>query len=85
VGFHYRRPATRGGRAARDLGRECGEVAGGVEVAIEHEAALVASECPFGQAQCGFTTPQAEQVVEDGYQRSARCTVLPAHPVLYSI
>jgi hypothetical protein len=24
-----------------------------------------------------FTTPQAEQVLEEGYQRSATCTVVP--------
>ena len=32
-----------------------------------------------------FTTPQAEQVLEEGYQRSATCTVVAAQPVLYSI
>ncbi|HJX22021.1 MAG TPA: hypothetical protein VJ454_13585 [Steroidobacteraceae bacterium] len=37
-----------------DLVHELGEVAGGVEVAIEHEAALIAPVGPFGQAQLGF-------------------------------
>jgi hypothetical protein len=33
---------------------ERGEVTGSVPVAIEHEGALIAAECPFGQAQLGF-------------------------------
>src|SRR3977135_4674638 len=32
-----------------------------------------------------FTTPQAEQVLEEGYQRAATCRVVAAQPVLYSI
>jgi hypothetical protein len=57
AGFHparYGPPATLGGRAAGDLADECGEVTGGVQVAIEHVAALIAAECAFGQAQFGF-------------------------------
>jgi hypothetical protein len=54
IGLVYRRPATLGGRAADDLADECGEVTGSVEIAIEHEGALIAAECPFGQAQFGF-------------------------------
>jgi hypothetical protein len=42
--------ATLGGRAADDLADECGEVTGSVQIAIEHEGALIAAECPFGQA-----------------------------------
>jgi hypothetical protein len=54
LGLVYRRPANSGRTCRRNLVHELGEVAGGVEIAIEHEAALIASECPFGQAQCGF-------------------------------
>src|SRR6267378_7912041 len=58
VGFHRARlpspTQTRGGRAARSLVHELSEVTGGVEVAVQHQRALVAAECPFGQAQCGF-------------------------------
>jgi hypothetical protein len=32
-----------------------------------------------------FTAPQAEQVLEEGYQRSATCRVLPSQRALYSI
>jgi hypothetical protein len=46
--------ATLGGHAADDLVDECGEVAGGVEIAIEHESALLAAVGPFGKAQLGF-------------------------------
>src|SRR4030088_410555 len=55
IGLVYRRPRTLGEDVPPvDLVHERVEVAGGVEVAIEHEVALIASECPFGQAQFGF-------------------------------
>src|ERR1700676_3395298 len=58
VGFHRARlpsPTQLGEDVPpADLVHELGEVAGGVEVAIEHEVALIAAECPFGQARCGF-------------------------------
>jgi hypothetical protein len=53
IGLVYRRPATLGRRAAGDLAEECGEVPGSAPVAIEHDGALIAAECPFGQAQLG--------------------------------
>jgi hypothetical protein len=77
--------ATLGGRATGDLLDECGEVAGAAPIAVQHQGALVAAVGPFGPAQFGFHTPQPEQVLEEGYQQSARCTVLAAQPVLYSI
>jgi protocatechuate 3,4-dioxygenase beta subunit len=43
---------------------ECGEVTGGVEIAIEHEGALFAAECPFGQAQLG--EPPGERIIVTG-------------------
>src|SRR4030081_1595256 len=46
--------ATPGGRAADNLADECGEVTGGVEIAVQREPALAAAECAFGQAQFGF-------------------------------
>ena len=46
--------ATLGGRATNDLADECGEVTGGIEITIERESALIAAECPFGQAQIGY-------------------------------
>jgi hypothetical protein len=54
IGLVDRRPATLGGRATDRLTDERGEVTGSIEIAIEHEAALIAAECPFGQAQFGF-------------------------------
>jgi hypothetical protein len=33
---------------------ECGEVTGGVEIAVQHEAALAAGVGAFGQALCGY-------------------------------
>jgi hypothetical protein len=46
--------ATLGGCATDHLGHECGEVAGGALIAVQHQRALVAAEHPFGQAQFGF-------------------------------
>jgi hypothetical protein len=79
-GLVYRRPATRGGRATDHLTDECGEVTGSAPVAIEHEGALIAAECPFGQAQLGFHHAP-EQL---GYHLPAMCTRTPDQPVLYS-
>jgi hypothetical protein len=68
VGLVYRRPATRGGRAAATASTGWARLRAAFEIAVEHEAALVASVGPFGQAWCGFTAPQAEQVLEEeGY------------------
>jgi len=53
IGLVYRRPANPGGRATDDLADKCGEVPGSIDVAIEHEGALFAAECPFGQVQLG--------------------------------
>src|SRR6266568_7672227 len=49
-GLVYRRPATRGGRAAG----QGGQVAGGVEIPVHDQAAPLAPEHPLGQAQLGF-------------------------------
>jgi len=54
IGLVYRRPRNSGRTCRHNPVHELGEVAGGVEITIEHETALIASECPFGQAQCGF-------------------------------
>jgi hypothetical protein len=49
LGLVYRRPRKLGEDVPpADLVHELGEVAGGVEVAIEHEVALVAPVGPFG-------------------------------------
>src|SRR5258706_8540169 len=54
IGLVYRRPRNSGRTCRHNPAHELGEVAGGVEIAIEHETALIAAECPFGQAQFGF-------------------------------
>ncbi|WP_191839584.1 hypothetical protein [Catellatospora chokoriensis] len=51
--------------------REGGEVLGGVEVAVEDQAAHIATLNALVQGEFGFTAPQLEQVLEDGYRRSA--------------
>src|ERR1700704_5355406 len=56
--------ATLGGSAAGDLVHECGEVAGGAPIAIQHQRALLAAEHPFGQAQCGCHHTTGRTVLE---------------------
>ena len=67
-----------------DLVHEWGEVAGGARITIGHETALVASVGASARRSVAFTAPQAEHVVEEGYQRSATTTRPPAQVVLYS-
>jgi hypothetical protein len=73
IGLVYRRPATLDGRAG-DLADECCEVTGSAPVAIEHDGALIAAECPFGQAQlgCHRGTPPSRSWRMDSGRHGAR-------------
>jgi hypothetical protein len=58
------------------------EIDRGVLVPVDDQAAGGAYIGAFGQGSLVFTTPQAEQVFEDGYQRSATTRVPLFHVVL---
>jgi hypothetical protein len=58
------------------------QVARGVEVAVQAQAALLAGEGPTRRLSSGFTVPQVEQVLEEGNQRWAVWSRPPAQRVL---
>jgi hypothetical protein len=62
--------------------RKDGEVACGVLVPVDDQAAGVAVAHPDVQRQLAFAAPQSEQVLAEGYQRSAVWITPPDQPVL---